>query len=149
MFVPVSFHSHTWQLPSCCPGVNFRAQQIWPWPFILALPPVLWLLLPQRSLSKPNMPTHASERLHMLVPMPERLFPPGRFLLTLQGSVKSHLLQEAFPDDPSPSSSFCQIYVLGCHWLIVGLSPSLGFEGRASVIPALPSYSFLSTQYQT
>lgn len=79
---------------------------------------------------------------------PRRFFPPGKFPLTLLGSVKSHRLQVAFPDSPSPSNLLFQdVYVLGHHCLIMGLLPSLGYElpeGRASAIPV----SILSTQHQ-
>lgn len=53
------------------------------------------------QLSRFNLPIHASESLHAPAPLLGRLFPPGKFPLTLQGSVKSHLLQESFPDSPT------------------------------------------------
>lgn len=83
----------------------------------------------------------------MLVTWSGRLFSPRRFPLTHQVSVKSNLLQEAFPVSPSFLHLFFQgVYVLGHQWLIMGLSSSLGCElpeGRASAIPV----SILSTQY--
>lgn len=68
--------------------------------------PPLWLIYSchNQSLSEVSLSLHASEplHLHLRVPQPGRLFPPGKFPLTLQGSVKSHLLQEVLPDSPSP-----------------------------------------------
>ena len=54
------------------------------------------------QLSEFSVPLRASEPLHVRVPQPARHFPPGKFPATLQGSGESHLLQEAFPDSPSP-----------------------------------------------
>lgn len=80
-------------------------------------------------LSKLNLPIHASKPWYGLVPSLGSLFPPGKFPRTLQGSVRSHLPQEAFLDSPSPwYLPFQGVSVLRLHHLIMGLSPSLGCE---------------------
>lgn len=71
------------------------------------------------QLSELTLPIHASEPLHMLVTGSGRLFPPGKFPLTLPGSGRSHLLREAFPDSPSP------LYLPFQGVYILGLSPPL------------------------
>ena len=91
------------------------------------------------QLSRLNLPFHASKHLHAKQPQPawKALVTP-KIATHPSSSVRSHLLQEAFPDSWSPWYLLFQgVYVLGLCCLIMGLSPSLGCEfpeGRTSAI---------------
>ena len=91
------------------------------------------------QLSRFNLPFHASKHLHAKQPQPawKALVTP-KIATHPSSSVRSHLLQEAFPDSWSPWYLLFQgVYVLGLCCLIMGLSPSLGCEfpeGRTSAI---------------
>lgn len=135
--VPVSLLTSTPtsdKFTACCPGIKSRLLT----PALKATGKSAWLPLQHLSLwightkdqlSELTSPIPASEPLHMLVTWSRRLFPPGKFPLTLQGSVRSHLLLEAFPDSPSPLYlPFQGVYILGHHCLTRGLSPSLSCE---------------------
>lgn len=103
-------------------------------------------------LSKPTLPIHASEPLHMLIPLPGRLLTPGKFPLMFRGLVESHFFQEAFLDSLSPLYLlFLGMYVLRCHCLIVALSLSLGREhpeGRVSATPLSPCHAPSTRSHQ-
>ena len=91
------------------------------------------------QLSRLNLPFHASKHLHAKQPQPawKALVTP-KIATHPSSSVRSHLLQEAFPDSWSPWYLLFQgVYVLGLCCLIMDLSLSLGCEfpeGRASAI---------------
>ena len=82
------------------------------------------------QLSRLSLPFHASKHLHTKQPQPawKALLTP-KIATNPSSSVRSHLLQEAFPDSWSPWYLLFQgVYVLGLCCLIMGLSPSLGCE---------------------